>query len=259
MLNGDPYAALPELYDLEHADFADDVALYRQFAEVIGDPILELGCGTGRVLRPLAAAGYRVTGLDQSAPMLARAWEMLAGKPEKERVTLITGSMSEADRAPGGPFGLVIFSLNGLMHLATAREQRAALSAALRALDSRGMLVIDLPNSTPDWLAAFDGRVHLDGAWERSDGARVNRFSASTHFPSTQRIDSELWYDTVHADGRLHRVATRFPLRYLMRSELELMLELAGFAEWQCYGSYELDPFDDESERLLLTAEVTPS
>ena len=56
--------------------------------------------------------------------------------------------MTEAERAPGGPFGLVIFSLNGLMHLSTMAEQRAALASARRALDPRGMLVIDALNPT---------------------------------------------------------------------------------------------------------------
>jgi hypothetical protein len=37
------------------------------------------------------------------------------------------------------------------------------------------------------------------------------------------------------------------------------MLELTGFVEWKRYGSYELDPFQDDSERLIFTAEVTPS
>src|SRR3954469_8100244 len=69
----DPYAELPEVYDLEHASFADDVDLYLRLAEVVGDPVLELGCGSGRVLLPLAEAGYRVTGIDRSAPMLERA------------------------------------------------------------------------------------------------------------------------------------------------------------------------------------------
>jgi SAM-dependent methyltransferase len=255
----DPYAELPELYDLEHANFAEDIALYLQFAEVIGDPILEMGCGTGRVLRPLAVAGHRVTGVDRSAPMLTRARQVLVGIPEPGTVTLFEGSMASADRAPGGPFGLVIFSLNGLMHLPTLAEQREALVAARRALDPRGMLVIDLPNPTPDWLAAFDGRVHLDGTWDRRDGEAVSRFSSSTHSPSLQRIDTELWYDTVHRDGSVQRVRTRFQMRYLIRSELELLLELVGFVEWQIYGTYELDPFDDHSERMLVTAEVTPS
>src|SRR5215210_3111876 len=55
----DPYAELPDLYDLEHAGFSDH--------------ILELGCGTGRVLAPLAAAGHRVIGIDRSRAMLDRA------------------------------------------------------------------------------------------------------------------------------------------------------------------------------------------
>jgi hypothetical protein len=48
-------------------------------------------------------------------------------------------------------------------------------------------------------------------------------------------------------------------MRYVHRAELELLLELAGFVEWQVYGSYELDPYDDQSDRLLVIAEVTPS
>src|SRR5918993_5294276 len=86
----DPYAELPDLYDLEHAGFSDDVELYLRLAEVVGDPILELGCGTGRVLAPLAAAGHRITGIDLSPPMLERAratLQMRAGSL-LQRVTL---------------------------------------------------------------------------------------------------------------------------------------------------------------------------
>src|SRR5829696_7577510 len=157
----DPYAELPELYDLEHAGFSEDVDLYLRLAEVVGDPVLELGCGTGRVLAPLAAAGNRITGVDRSRPMLDRARSAL-GEQENaadlsRRVRLAEGSMTEAERAPDGPFGLVIFSLNGLMHLADVAEQRAALASARRALDPRGMLVIDALNPTPELLMTLDG------------------------------------------------------------------------------------------------------
>ena len=79
----DPYAELPELYDLEHAEFTEDVDLYLRLAEVVGDPILELGCGTGRVLAPLAAAGHRVTGIDRSRAMLDRARATLSSWRKK--------------------------------------------------------------------------------------------------------------------------------------------------------------------------------
>ena len=69
----DPYHDIVDLYDLEHTDFEDDIDLLLNFAQVVGDPILELGCGSGRVLIPLAEAGFNVTGLDNSRAMLAKA------------------------------------------------------------------------------------------------------------------------------------------------------------------------------------------
>ncbi len=255
----DPYAELPELYDLEHAGFSDDVELYLRLAEVVGDPILELGCGTGRVLEPLAEAGHRVTGIDRSRPMLARAEGRLEPHGGMGRVRLVHGPMGDAADAPGGPFGLVLLSLNGLMHGSTQVEQRAVLDAARRALDPRGMLLIDVVNPDPAHLSTFDGRVLHEGSWTLEDGTRVDRFAARTHAPAGQRIDTVLWFDVVSADGSLRRVRTAFPMRYVTPSELELMLELAGFVEWKLYGSYELDPFEDGSERLIVAAEVTGS
>ena len=255
----DAYAMLPELYDLEHAGFSDDIDLYLRLAEVVGDPILELGCGTGRVLIPLAAAGHRVTGIDRSPPMLGRARSVLQESGFSDRVALMEGSMTEADRAAGGPFGLVIVSLNGLMHLPTKLEQRAALSASHRALDPRGMLVIDALSPNPELLATFDGRVQHEGSWRKADGTTIDRFTSRTYSPAQQRIDTELWYDIIDPAGRLHRVRSGFPMRYVVPSEIELMLEVAGFAEWTLYGSYDLDLYDDSSDRLIVTAEVTPS
>ena len=255
----DPYALLPELYDHEHAQFSDDIDLYLRLAEVVGDPVLELGCGTGRVLLPLAAAGHRVTGIDRSPSMLDRARSAILESGFSERMALMEGSMTEADRASGGPFGLVVFSLNGLMHLASGMEQRAALSAARRALDPRGMLVIDTLSPNPELLATFDGRVQHEGSWRKPDGTTIDRFSSRTHSPAEQRIETELWYDLIDPAGHLQRIRSRFPMRYIVPSEMELMLEVAGFVEWTLYGTYDLDPYDDGSERLIVTAEVTPS
>jgi hypothetical protein len=145
------------------------------------------------------------------------------------------------------------------MHLPTQAEQRAALSASRRALDPRGLLVVDTMNPDPALLATFDGRVQHEGSWRRVDGTRIDRFAARTHALAEQRIDTELWYDLIGPDSLVRRVYSRFPMRYVAPAELELMLELTGFVEWKPYGSYELDPFEDDSERLIVTAEVTPS
>ncbi len=258
-MTADPYAPIAELYDLEHAGFRDDIDLLLSFADIVGDPILEMGCGSGRILLPLAEAGYDVTGIDRSAAMLDRA---RAGSSERSldgSIQFMHGSILDADAAPGGPFGLVIFSLNALMHLPTATEQRAALESALRALDPKGQLIIDLMNPTPDHLTTLGSAPILEGSWAFPDGASVDKWAHRRVHPTTQVIDTLLWYDRVGPDGTFHRTRSRFPLRYIHPAELDLMLELAGFTEVRMYGSYEMDPLDDDSERLFVTAEVIPS
>jgi hypothetical protein len=121
------------------------------------------------------------------------------------------------------------------------------------------MLIIDALSPNPELLATFDGRVQHEGSWRHTDATIVDRFTSRTHSPAQQRINTELWYDLLDLAGHLQRVRSAFPMRYVFPSELELMLEVAGFAEWTVYGSYDLDPYDDGSDRLIVTAEVTPS
>jgi 2-polyprenyl-3-methyl-5-hydroxy-6-metoxy-1,4-benzoquinol methylase len=255
----DPYEPIAELYDLEHASFQADIELLLNFSEVVGDPILELGCGSGRLLIPLAEAGFTVTGLDISRPMLDRAAAAVERAGVQEQVTLFEGDMREAANAPGGPFGLVILSLNSLMHLTTPEAQRAALVSAREALDPRGQLIIDTLNPSLDQIRHLLDGPHFEGSWTLTDGAVVDKWSQRTASTTPQVIDTLLWYDRTGPDGSLSRIRSEFPLRYVHPSELALMLEVCGFIEPMFYGSYDLDPLDPESERLLVTAEVTPS
>jgi SAM-dependent methyltransferase len=255
----DPYAAIAELYDLEHDAFEDDVPFYLQSITAVGDPVLELGCGSGRLLRPIADAGFRVTGLDQSGPMLDRARASLRGARQKRRVTLVEGAMEQAESAPGGPFGVVLFSLNGFMHLPSPEQQRAALASARRALDPRGQLIIDVYNPTTSSLQSYAQGIINEGSWRTAAGVDVEKYSSRVVSFADQVIHTRIWYDLIEPDGGVRRVRTAFDLRYVHRHELELMLELAGFTAWQIYGSYELDPYGDDSERLIVAAEVTAS
>jgi SAM-dependent methyltransferase len=255
----DAYAEIAELYDLEHESYTDDLDFYLNFVEAVGDPVLELGCGTGRLVAGIAEAGYRITGTDRSDVMLARARERVERRGLSNFVELRRGDITDADQTPSGPFGVIIMALNGLMHLVDVRSQRAALASTRRALDPRGMLLIDLLNPTPETLRSMDHSLVHEGVWSMANGTRVDKFAARRVSPATQTIATELWYDLLSPAGAARRIATSLAMRYLHRAELELMLELAGFAEWQIYGSYDLDPFDDQSERLIAAAEVTAS
>jgi len=254
----DAYATIAELYDLEHIGFDDDVEMYRQFAHATGGPILELASGTGRILAPLAADGHKVTGLDCSAPMLDRARLTLAGLDSPPGYRLVEADMTAAATVAGGPFGLVIVGLNSLLHAESGEEQREILTAAWQACDPRGQLIVDVLNPTPEHLQALAGTA-LDGQWELPDGRRVMKFSDRRVSSSEQTIATSIWYDIVGPDGAIRRETTSFALRYLHPSELLLMLELCGWVDFEVYGSYDLDPLNDASDRLIVTAQRTPS
>ena len=255
-LPSDPYARIAEYYDLEHDEFDDDLAFYLNSIDIVGDPVLEIGCGSGRLVRPIAADGRRITGLDTSSIMLDRLSESLADQPFRSNVTSVQLDMREAGGAPGGPFGVVIFSLNGLMHAADPGAQLAALKSARAAIDPRGQLLIDLINPSLDTLREYDGRVMHEGSWETESGEVVEKYSVRRLTSVEQLIHTRIWYDRIALDGSVARTTSTFDLRYIHRNELELMLTAAGFCDPHFYGSYDLDPLDDHSDRMVVTAEV---
>jgi SAM-dependent methyltransferase len=255
----DPYRDIVEFYDLEHDEFELDSQMYIRFAEVVGDPILEVACGTGRILAALARQGHRVVGADASEPMLERARARLSSHSPATQYALHCVDMIDVDTIPGGPFGIIVIGLDSLLHLTSQEEQIAALAAAHQALDPRGMLLIDCFNPTPRRLMELEGSLSHDGTWQADSDRRVDKFSSRRVFPANQELQTTLWYDVTSLDGSLKRFATSFELRYLHPAELALMLEKAGFVEWQLYGDYELSELDDEAERIIVAAEVTAS
>lgn len=246
----DVYADIVHLYDLEHADFTDDVDLLLELADIGEGPILELGCGTGRILLPLAKAGHQVAGIDSSGPMLAIARERLAD----HNVTLIKGDMAELERIGGAPYGMIIASLNSIMHLENPDQQRAMIRSAWGALKPGGRLVIDTLNPSLGQLNHLLNATHLEGSWSDPAGSTIDKWGHRQPGEESQVIDTLIWYDQLSTSGEFSRIRTRFNLRYVHQSELALLLDAAGFYQVDWYGSYELDPWHPESDRIIAVA-----
>src|SRR5271163_949957 len=117
----------PILYDSVIADFYDtsplvarrtqDIQFYCDSAENYGGPILELGCGTGRITMPLAQRGQQITGLDISQKMLERAAEKrdALSAEQRDRVRLVQADMTKFDL--GEQFPLIIIPFRPFQHL----------------------------------------------------------------------------------------------------------------------------------------------
>ena len=112
-------------------------------------PLLELGCGTGRVLRPLARAGYEITGIDLSAQMLEYCRVRLDAEPAevRDRVTLSLGDMTSFDLDQR--FGAIFCAFNTFHHLRTVEQQLACLDRCRAHLMAGAPLVLDLFNPDP--------------------------------------------------------------------------------------------------------------
>ena len=242
----DDYAAIAELYD--HVTIyreRPDVAFFVAAAREAGSPVLELGCGSGRVLIPTARAGLEIVGLDSSPSMLAVCRRDLEQETSavRARASLVEGDMRRFDL--GATFSLVTLPFRPFQHLVTVEDQLACLAAIRRHLGPGGRLILDLFNPSLEALTEPVGEESAPEAeFGMPDGRRViRRFRIVTRDRATQVSQVELIYDVTHADGRAERLIHAFAMRHLFRFEAEHLLARAGFTVAQLYGGYDKAPF----------------
>ncbi len=133
------------LYDWEYRRRRHDVAFYRLLADERGGPILDAGCGTGRLLVPLARDGHQVVGIDRAPAMLARAaWRLgRAGRPARSRALLARGDLGALPVA-GCRFALVVAAFHTIQHCESDAALAAFLDGAAAALIPGGWLAFDV-------------------------------------------------------------------------------------------------------------------
>lgn len=241
-------------YDWDYRDYEDDLEAILQLADECRGPVLELGCGTGRVVVPLAAAGQRVTGVDISPALLAIAERKLADAGLSHSATLVCADLRSFELAEK-QFALAICTSNTLMHLTTAGDQLAVLRNAYRHLRTNGVLVIDLFNPDIARLLEVNGLTELADRWrDDAAGADVFKWSVRTVDLAEQIQETLFIYEEVFDDGQVRRHPCPFTLRYLWRNEAELMLEKAGFVVDDVWGDLDGGQYDATSDHLVLLA-----
>jgi SAM-dependent methyltransferase len=241
------YAATAELYDFV-VPYRDrpDIHFFVDLARESGGPVLELGCGTGRVLIPTSRAGVQIVGLDQSPEMLAVCRENVQEEPPdvQARIRLVEGDMRQFELSR--QFALVTIPFRPFQHLLDVDDQLACLSCVHRHLENDGKLVLDVFNPSLTSLT----RENLDQEQESAppfalpDGRSVVRREkvvARDYF--RQIISIELIYYVTWPDGREERLVHALPMRYFFRYELEHLLERAGFKMEEAYADYERNPY----------------
>jgi SAM-dependent methyltransferase len=249
----DPFEVYAHFYDLDYGELDDDLFMIEQFAARCGSPILELACGTGRVLLPLARQGYQVTGVDVSTAMLEIARSKLASEGLEKRANLVRQDIRHL--ALDQRFNLAIIAINSFSHLLTTADQLAALAGIRQHLNPGGLLLLDLFNPDMSQLLDFRGQLVVDKTMhDPSNGHNLIKLRSETIDVGQQIIHVTYMVDDMDAEGHVQRTVFPFDMRYFFRGEVELLLNYAGFEIQALYGSYELDEFSGESDRIIAIA-----
>ncbi|HEY2899641.1 MAG TPA: methyltransferase domain-containing protein, partial [Polyangia bacterium] len=191
------------LYDWEYRRRRDDLRFYRLLAGERGGPVLDLACGTGRLLAPLACDGHVVVGLDRSAPMLARAAarvrRLSAGA--RRRTLLVRGDLRAFSFRR--PFQMAICAFHSIQHLTSDRDLLRFLKAVRAALAPGGWFAFDVFAPEQKFLARASNR-----RWDRtvfrhpSEGRLV--YSMNSRLSADGRVLlMTMYYQLVDARGRL--------------------------------------------------------
>lgn len=248
---------LAEAYDLEHDEVTEDLLFYRELTRRVRGAVLDLGCGSGRLFRTYLDGGAsRVIGVDGSPAMLRRAQARVAADPilaaaaEDGRLELVEDDVRSVRRKDR--FALIV-AAGVVPHLDGPEEGLSLIGRMARLLSPTGMAVLD--DLGPAGLPATDLPLAVD--WRReSDGREFVRRSelVRREAPEGLRISFSTILDVTHTDGTKVRLPASYRLWYPSPDVLSGLVEAAGLVVAAVYGSHDLDPLDDRSERAIMLA-----
>lgn len=229
----------PELYDALLPVRAE-LPYYAALARRAGGEVLELACGTGQLTVPLAQAGFQVTGLDLSEPMIHAANDRATAAGVA--VEHSTGDMRGFEL--GRRFGLIFIARNSLLHLHSTEDLLAAFAAVRRHLAPGGLFAFDIFNPKAALLARPAGQRFPVMQVETEAFGTLTVESAGEYDAAAQ-VSYNRWY--ISTPERPDAWVLPLDLRNIFPQELPLLLKAGGFRLVSRGGELDGRPFDSFS------------
>ena len=240
----------PKLYDRLFSEGERAVEFYRAAADRHGGSVLELGCGTGHKLIPIASDGHLCLGLELSAEMLAEA-QRKAGE-RGVQVEWVQDDMREFDL--GRTFDLVLIAANSLLHLHRAEELVACFRSVRRHLAPGGRLIFDVFNPSVRLLAQADGVRRRREALSFADPDRgVVHVDVAETYDAAAQVTRGRWYFSTDAEADF--VVAPLEIRSIFPQELPLLLSLGGLRVVERFGDWSRGPFTADAALQLCVCE----
>lgn len=224
----------------------NDILFWVNIAKQYGDPILELGCGTGRISICLVERGFDVTGLDVSESMISFA------KAKSAQINWIHADACDFDL--NHKHQLIIFPYNGMLHI-QPNGLRDCFSSIKNHIRLDGRFVIDIANPSLNLLLKLS----------QSQGERLASVFEDPNGSGTVIVSQESTYDAANqilTNKRIYRftgthkeVHDSFKRRIYFPQEIDTLLRWSGFEIEQKYGDYDLSPFTSDSPQQLIVCQ----
>jgi SAM-dependent methyltransferase len=215
-------------------------------AQISGGPILELGCGTGKLSIPLAEAGFPVFGLDNSPALLE------FGASKNREVRWIEGDMRSFDLDQR--FALVMLPSNNLGHLHTPEDFESCIDSVKRHLQPGGVFVIDVFVPNLKLLLRDANEEYLLDEYDSPEGHGRVRVMARSSYETTSQI---LRTATIRGVVGQPDVVGSLDLKMYFPRELEALLRCNGLGIAARYGSHAREPFDKQSRFQILVCQAS--
>ena len=237
------FDATAEFYDAQYGDDLGDSEFYRELAVEADGPVLEVGCGTGRIYLDLLREGVDADGIDVSEEMLA----VLREKAAEEGLDPQVWRADVTEFEPPREYALAMVPFRAFLHLLTVEDQLAALSNLHDALEPRGKLALNFFVPNPEVVEAFYGE------WQEE--AIVYEGEEYTLRTLTELGDPV--EGIVHERRELYDPGgegvfdTSYTLKWLPKREFELLARLSPFEAWEVYGGFEFGSLESAAQEQV--------
>lgn len=233
------------LYDLA-IQFDYDLQFYREFA-CKADKVLDLACGTGRILLPLLQHGVDVVGIDKSAAMLKIAADKCSAYGFEPQ--LFNADMREFSLPM--TFDLVIVPYHSMMYILSDQDKRQVFERIANHMDRKGLLVFD-----------FDaGKVELGESlpWLALQGIHpmTNEIILQIAQINGLEVNLRLINQINYYIGEQVRINVEYSLESTTSAQnMQQILQQSGFKVKAVYGDYDKHQYEDGSECIIVARKL---